>query len=339
MTQPWIHSRNRDILFILLPPFMVFLLVMFFHQQIESIPNFYHWLFLVVFIDVAHVYSTLFKTYFVASEFNLHRRRYIFVPIVCFTISVIVYLYDDFLFWRLLAYIALFHFVRQQYGFFRVYARLESQSKISIWLGNLAIYSATLYPVIFWFFGPKRNFNWFVNNDFYRFTSDLVVNTAFIFFLLIQLTYIAREGYLYYTTRQFNLPKNAILLGTVISWNVGIVVYNNDIIFTLFNIVSHGIPYMAIIFMKTSQNVYKEDSILKKVFQNKYTWLSFVLFLVIIGFIEEFIWDIAVWKEHFSILTSLDLSSFFWLIVPLLSLPQLTHYVLDGYIWRSPKLN
>lgn len=339
MTQPWIHSRNRDVIFIILPPFLVFFLVIFFSQEIELIPNFYHWLFLVVFIDVAHVYSTLFKTYFVREEFNLHRNRYIFVPIICFSFSVIIYSYNDFLFWRLLAYVALFHFVRQQYGIFRVYSRLENQAKFSIWIGNLAIYSATLYPVIFWFFGPKRNFNWFVDNDFYRYSCEWIVTVAFIIFVLIQLIYIAKEAYLYNTTRLFNLPKNAILLGTLISWNVGIVVYNNDIIFTLFNIVSHGIPYMAIIFMKTSQNVYGENSILQKAFQHKYTWLSFVLFLVLIGFIEEFIWDIAVWKEHFSILTSLDLSSLFWIIVPLLSLPQLTHYVLDGYIWRSPKSN
>lgn len=338
MTQPWIQNKLRDSLFILSPPFLVFILVLFFNRNLEMIPHFYYWIFLVVFIDVAHVYSTLFKTYFVAEEFNLHKARYITIPIVCFLGSVLVYSFDDFLFWRLLAYIALFHFVRQQYGFFKVYSRQEENSKRVNLLGDLAIYSATMYPIIFWFFGPKRNFNWFVDNDFYRYSSDAVVHIAFFLFLIIQLTYIAREGYLYYTTGRFNLPKNAIWLGTLISWNVGIVIYNNDIIFTIFNIVSHGIPYMAIVFFKTSNNSYPENSLLKRFFQHKYTWLSFIFFLLLVGFLEEFIWDIFVWKEQFEKLKGFDLSAIFWIIVPLLSLPQLTHYVLDGYIWRSPKL-
>ena len=337
MNQPWISGRNRDGWHILMPPFIVFFLVSLFHTVLESIPNFYFWLFLVVFIDVAHVYSTLFKTYFVREEFNHHKGRYVLVPIICFVSSVFVYRFDDFLFWRILAYIALFHFVRQQYGFFNLYARHEAKSRLSIILENLAIYSATLYPILYWFCGPKRNFNWFIENDFYRYSSDKLVKIAFVLFLLIQIAYFARITFLFFKTKYFNLPKNAVLLGTLISWNVGIVVYNNDIIFTLFNIVSHGIPYIGIIFMKTCNNTYKENSILKLLFQHKYTWISFLSFLLIIGFVEEFVWDIAVWKEQFSILNSLDLSKFLWIIVPLLSLPQLTHYVLDGYIWRSPK--
>jgi hypothetical protein len=47
-------------------------------------------------------------------------------------------------------------------------------------------------------------------------------------------------------TSYFNIPKNLIIIGTLSSWFFGIVYFNNDLVFTLLNVVSHGIPYMAL---------------------------------------------------------------------------------------------
>jgi len=50
-----------------------------------------------------------------------------------------------------------------------------------------------------------------------------------------------------------------------------------------------------------------------------------------------------VWKEHGSIFKLFHFFSFkmtdtaLSLIVPFLVLPQITHYVIDGYIWRIKK--
>jgi hypothetical protein len=43
-----------------------------------------------------------------------------------------------------------------------------------------------------------------------------------------------------------------------------------------------------------------------------------------------------VWRDHPSLFRfpSLDLGAWYALIVPLLALPQATHYVLDGFLWR-----
>jgi hypothetical protein len=59
-----------------------------------------------------------------------------------------------------------------------------------------------------------------------------------------------------------------------------------------------------------------------------------VTILLLIAFSEEYLWEILVWKEQFS----LDLGSFSnwqFLVVPLLTVPQFTHYLLDGFIWKS----
>ena len=61
MQQPWIHKAKTDSIFILSPSFLVVSIVFLFQkqlQQIETKYSFYTWLFLIVFIDVAHVYAT-----------------------------------------------------------------------------------------------------------------------------------------------------------------------------------------------------------------------------------------------------------------------------------------
>jgi len=54
-----------------------------------------------------------------------------------------------------------------------------------------------------------------------------------------------------------------------------------------------------------------------------------------LAFAEELLWDCGVWHERpwlFGASWSLDEWQP-WL-VPLLAVPQVTHYVLDGFIWR-----
>ena len=61
--------------------------------------------------------------------------------------------------------------------------------------------------------------------------------------------------------------------------------------------------------------------------------------LVLIGYAEEGVWDIIVWKEHAGLYFGAALD---WapagavaaLLIPLLVLPQATHYLLDAWLWR-----
>ncbi|MBX7053297.1 MAG: hypothetical protein K1X54_14780, partial [Flavobacteriales bacterium] len=84
--------------------------------------------------------------------------------------------------------------------------------------------------------------------------------------------------------------------------------------------------------------------------QNNSTWMRFVfkpsgilfyLFpLLLLAFLEEGIWDAMVWQDHheffkgFYALPLLQDKTLLSVMVPLLSLPQMTHYVLDGFIWK-----
>ena len=145
MEQPWIHKAKTDSVFILLPSFLVVAMVFLFQNQLQLIEeqySFYTWLFLIVFIDVAHVYATLFKTYFVASEFQKRKKLLVGLPIICFGIGMILFSFGSAVFWSVLAYIAVFHFIRQQYGFMRLYARKEP--KKWAWIDNMIIYDISV---------------------------------------------------------------------------------------------------------------------------------------------------------------------------------------------------
>jgi hypothetical protein len=337
MKQPWIHKATTDSIFILTPSFIVVAIVILCQNwllQIEQKYSFYTWLFLIVFIDVAHVYSTLFKTYFVNSEFKQRKKLYLGLPLLCFVFGLVLSLFGSKLFWSVLAYVAVFHFIRQQYGFMRLYSKNEDK-KYS-WIDTIVIYAATLYPMLFWFLSTKRNFNWFVENEFLKYkNSELLEFTTWMYCIILVL-YVFRTIFNAIQSNYFNIPKNAIITGTILSWYFGIVYYNNDLIFTLLNVVSHGVPYMALIYLNEIEKKSPTDMGFLKIFKHKKGILLFILVLFFIAFFEEYMWEILIWNEQFSV-KKIDLTNWQVLFVPLLTVPQFTHYLLDGFIWKTKK--
>lgn len=339
MIQPWIHKRQTDVVFILLPPFFIALMVLLFHEKLAVIQDNYSfvtWLVFIVFIDVAHVYASLFKTYLNKTEVSKHKKLFIVVPCICLLLSMGAFIVSKEFFWSILAYIAVFHFIRQQYGFMRLYSRNEPKNKLKLLFDKVVIYNATVFPMLFWFLNPDRNFNWFVSNEFFQSNQPQISNILFICFLLIFSAYIILLVYDFVKTKRLNIPKNLLILGTYISWYLGIVHYNNELIFTTFNVVSHGIPYMALVYFREIKPN-KKGNFYLLFFQTKYLVVVFLLILLGLAFLEELIWELTVWEEHFQLTEFYISDTFHFIWIPLLTLPQLTHYVLDGYIWKSKK--
>ncbi|WP_291151199.1 hypothetical protein [Flavobacterium sp. UBA7680] len=339
MEQPWIHKAKTDLLFIIGPSFFVLAIIFIFQDYITAIENdysFYTWLFLIVFIDVAHVYATLFKTYFVKEEFQKDKKRLILLPVICFSIGLILFSFGSLVFWSFLAYVAVFHFIRQQYGFMRLYARKEAKTRFSVIIDNMAIYASTVYPMLFWFFSSERKFNWFIENEFFRFENKAILPILFWVYIAILSVYVIRTTLVSVKNKFFNVPKNCIILGTALSWYFGIVYFNDDLIFTLLNVVSHGIPYMALVYFKGVENSQNKKSGVFSFIKNYNAIFIYLAILLIIAFTEEFFWEFFVWNENISIST-IDFSGWQFLLVPLLSVPQFTHYLLDGFIWKSKR--
>ncbi len=340
--QPWLESSKMDGLFILLPSVIpLFLIILFrdYFTQHQEVSTFW-WVLLVMNIDVAHVYSTLFRFYWDRETYLRYKSLLLIIPICAFVVSAALHWIDALLFWRVIAYLAVFHFVRQQYGFMRLYSRKEDLSKSFRLIDSLAVYSATLYPLLYWHLHLTDDLYWFVKGDFIQVPDkELIGYTSMFLYVLIAISYVVKEIYVYRQSETFNLPKNLLIAGTYASWYLGIVVFRGDLIFTLFNVIAHGIPYMALVYFFSRKKVQKGPS---------FIWQSvviFVLTIVVLAYLEEGLWDGLVWRDHEAIFPVFDQLPFIEnplvlsLVVPLLALPQITHYVLDGFIWKIRKTN
>jgi hypothetical protein len=290
-------------------------------------------------LDVAHVHSTLFKTYFDAKSFARHRTLYLIVPVLSYVLFVLLYWQvGSVIFWRVLAYIAVFHFIRQQYGFVRLYNRQETQARWLTRFDEWVIYGATLVPILHWHVNSPRNFVWFVENDFYLIPSTRLREFILVIYVLLVLSYILKEVYCI-VSGCLNLPRILLILGTFLTWYFGIMYFNNDLIFTILNVVVHGIPYIWLVWMDIQKRKPFVGGLSKKLFSPQ----GLIFFFVSIGglaYLEEGLWDALQWREYPSLFSWLyGLPSHFTdnelaLLIPLLALPQITHYVLDGFIWK-----
>ena len=340
--QPWLGRKGIEILFILLPPFASLAFIACcpsLFRNNDEIPE-AGWVILILLIDVAHVYSTLYRTYFDRRSFHQYRRPLIVIPLTGFMIGILLYAQSPLLFWRMLAYLAVFHFIRQQYGFLRIYSRQEKITIRARWIDTFTIYYATLYPLIYWHLSEPRNFNWFVDNDFILFRDDLLFFLARLLYWMMLLVWLVRETVSFYRNRYLNIPRIGIITGTILSWYFGIVWFNGDMAFTLLNVVSHGIPYMALIWIHGEKQHRTGSGFLKKVFSG-YGVLLFLGIIFLLAYLEEGLWDMTVWKEHVNLFAAFHLTSShpgrigLIFLVPLLALPQITHYIIDGFIWRQ----
>lgn len=340
-SQPWLRSARYDGWLILAPPFGALAVVALLpaaYRQSAAFPLL-AWVGLVLLIDVAHVYGTLFQTYFDPQQRQRRGRLLLLAPLACYAGGVALHAAGGLVFWRALTYLAVFHFVRQQYGFLRLYSRREAGTP-GAGLATVLIYAATLYPLLYWHLSPPRNFNWFVPGDFVQVDWPLGRRLATGLYLALLLAYVAREAWLVARTHTFNLPRNLLLAGTAASWYAGIVLFNGDLAFTLLNVVAHGVPYLALVWSRRPAGATGRGW-----WAGRYGLALFLGAIGLFAFLEEGLWDGLVWHEHgtvfswFQQLPAVAAPGVLMWLVPLLALPQSTHYVLDGFIWRREKSN
>jgi len=297
------------------------------------------WVMFVLVIDVAHVWTTIFRTYLDPQELAKRRLLYLFVPVACYLLGVALHSHSALTFWRVLAYIAVFHFVRQQVGWVAIYrARAGERERIDKWVDDTIVYCATGYPILYWHAHLPRRFAWFVDGDFValRWLQPLLPIAAMLYGLAA-LAYVARSVVRVRRGGSLNLGKHCVVLTTALIWFIGIVAVDQDFTFTVTNVTLHGVPYIALLWFYSRERAKETpgSAVARVVGGGIGLFLAIVLLL---AFMEEMAWDRLVWHErpelfgkHESWLDDTLLS----LVVPLLSLPQVVHYALDGVIWRS----
>ncbi len=346
---PWLWGARADLALFGGSALVALALVVVGNVTGLSAQAFPEWAFLtfVIGVDVAHVHSTWFRTYFDRQELERHPLRYALVPLVGYAAGVLLYTASSAHFWRALAYLAIVHFVRQQAGWVALYrARSGRTTRFDVWVDNAAIYSSTLYPMLDWHVHANaRRFGWLVDGDMVPLDA---LGAALPFvqgaWLMALLCFGARQLQLLSKERRVDAGKCIVVLSTAACWYVGIVHTQSDFDFTVTNVLIHGVPYMALLWAYARER------------RGEVPWLTgsriaqsgvfaFLGVLLALAFAEEALWDGLVWRDHdalfgesglFAVAASSSAltNDVLRFLVPLLALPQLTHYLLDGFLWR-----
>jgi hypothetical protein len=304
------------------------------------------WITGVLLVDVAHVWSTAFVVYLDPAERQRRPALYAFTPLAAFAAGVALYVAGEGVFWRVLAYLAAFHFIRQQYGWVMMYrARAGERDRAGRWLDGATVYAATLYPLIVWHTQLPRAFWWMKQDDFVAGLPALTATIAGWIYAALLATYAARAIAAIARRQPVSWGKHVVVAATAACWYVGIVATNADYAFTVTNVFIHGVPYLALVYLyarAASREPASRAGTTARMISRKRGLVIFLATLWAVAYAEELIWDRAIWHDRGWLFGgSIDIGDAAMLLVPLLAVPQLTHYVLDGFLWRrraNPRL-
>ena len=313
------------------------------------------WLAFVLVVDVAHVWATLFRTYLDREEIARRRALYVALPIGLYIAGVALHAASALAFWRVLAYLAVFHFVRQQAGWVAIYrARAGERSRAGRLIDDAAIYAATCVPLFVWHAELPRAFTWFVKNDFVGSTRlRPLVPAAVALFAITLAVFLTREAWRARETGQIAAGKIMVVVTTALAWWVGIVLTNSDFDFTVTNVIIHGVPYFVLLWRYAHFRAAEAPRALGSRIA-AHGLGAFMGLLVALAFVEEMAWDRTVWHDRAWLFGGFGTdddgglallaggahsmpghtSWLLTLLVPLLALPQATHYALDAFLWR-----
>jgi hypothetical protein len=339
----WIFSRRVDLLVFVLPALVSLVLCAALRPDaVAGASPEWLWMVGVLLVDVAHVWSTIFVTYLSPSELRRYPERYWLVPCAGWALGVVLYgLGGAALFWRCLAYLAVFHFVRQQYGWLALYrARGRERGRLGAAIDRAAIYAATLYPLVWWHAHLPRRFAWFLPGDFAAGLPVAVADTAGAIYVACLGAYAVRALAGAWRREPTPWGKHLLVLGTSLTWYVGIVAFDDDVTFTATNVLVHGIPYAALVFSYVRHTRAREQGLGARLLGGTAgaALVRFVACLWLLAYLEELLWDRSLWHEREYLFGSgFDMSSLEAWLVPLLAVPQVTHYVVDGLFWRRGK--
>ncbi|RKH08235.1 hypothetical protein D7V97_20125 [Corallococcus sp. CA053C] len=295
------------------------------------------WLLFVVGVDVAHVWSTLFRTYLDGAEVGRRPGLYVGAPLAAYAVGVLAYSLSPGAFWSVFAYVALFHFIRQQYGWVALYSRKAHASAFERRLDAAAIYAATLGPVLWWHANLPRAFWWFVEHDFLAGLPTWVGTAALGAHAAVLVTWAGFQGVRVARGDGVQAGKVLLVAATWVAWFGGIVLARDDFAFTVMNIVLHGVPYFALLF-RYARGRHAEGGFGAKGVLLRTGLPGFLLFLGALALLEEGLWDLLVWHDRAVLFGDSGLvleSDVLALVVPLLALPQATHYLLDAFVWKA----
>jgi hypothetical protein len=260
-----------------------------------------------------------------------------------FVLGLLLVVVAEKFFWSTLAYLAILHFCRQQWGWVALSRRRAGESDaIGRAVDAFAVHAAFLVPLAWWHANPTP-YGWFVPGDMFpvlpRGISPWLEGT----FLASALCY-----FIFSCARwRAGFPLNPAKLGIVAltgatAWT-GMVAFQRQEVFASLHLLCHGLPYLALVYA-WGRGRFARDGTRSRVFPAPVFACAAAYYGTLLG--VGVLWELSLdsflrhpfpdlWEGgEFRPVTLLYL-----LGIPLLTLPQSAHFVLDGFFWKSGPRN
>jgi hypothetical protein len=345
-----------------------------FHTESElasfwAIAPFYWWFVIDIVFDWAHVWSTLYRTVFDGDTMNTHNKGFwVSLPIISFIVIFIFGFISKEILLRFLFYSVYYHGVKQLYGIISLYRtrhKLNSGElseaenlhfkKMAFW-DRVMVNCCFFVPFFLWHFRAHPGLNiifrldqayirdFFLSPEYFAGVFGYSWNEigALVLFLFVGLPTL-RWSWLHFS-KIVEIPIGKVIwvYANVITY-IALFWFNSTHILAMdLLLVVHALPYMALIALyryKMQEEETEEAPTIKSfIFSGWKSWgLVFVaavfqVFLLDVVFLQV---SIGAYFAPVSFLNMVQTSP--WVrgtVCGLLFLPNVTHFLVDAYIWR-----
>ncbi len=358
---PWLSRPAFDLPLVLLPGLLCALAAPLLPTGLGVSPL--GFFLIVVLLDVGHVWSTLARLWTDRSPGARLRAWGLPLAVAAGLLALAlgaVAVEQPGLYWRVLAYLAVFHFIRQQVGVAMLYRQAEGRpAGPDAAAERRAHWALAGFPVLWWHAHLPRPFSWFAADDFVPGLPVVALLPAGLLALAAVADHLRRrvaEG-------RPAWGRDLWLLNTGAVWGLGIIAAEGDLAFTLPNVVHHAVPYFALVaLVEHRRAALGLPGALPRGLTAGAGVLGLLLVPLGLAVAEEALWDRLVWGEQGALFGEADpwpalLSALglgggpaeapegegapsdaaLAVATALLSVPQVSHYLLDGLLWRSGK--
>lgn len=345
----WVLSWRSDVIGFILPVLVAILLLPASYSVPQNEVPLPYYIGLVVMVDVAHVYGTIFRTILDSEATRLNRALFLWGPLRLLLASLlIITLFGEAMVWTLLAYFAMYHFAKQAFGILCLYkARKGERGSLDHQLDYWTCMVGAAVPVALDHVGKKFGdpMKWFDNGEFHLAGLPEVAQVPLIVvYVVVPSVWLARTVWRWIVGDLWNLGKLWIMAVQYLTWTVG-VVGKHEVRSLAFVNLFHGVSSMVLVYVVVQRryaqwrvakpaSMTTRDTICEALVASP---LPYVAVMVLFALVEELCWEVCIYQKYLPEMGfQLPCVRRWWrkLVVAVMIQPQLAHYYLDAYIWK-----